>query len=62
MNCTGDGTMATLACKILTPYLRKVEDQRFPLMFLPLGEIHLHDVRLAVDENLTITAKFGAAV
>jgi hypothetical protein len=62
LNCTGDGAMATLACRILTPYLRKIEDQEFPLLFLPPGEIHLRDVRLAVDEDLTITAEFGSAI
>jgi hypothetical protein len=61
LNCTGTGAMASLACRILTPYLRKIEDQKFPLLFLPLGEIHLRDARLAVDENLTIIAEFGSA-
>jgi hypothetical protein len=62
LNCTGDGAMASLACRILTPYLRKIEDQEIPLMLLPLGEIRLRDVRLAVDENVVITAEFGSAV
>ena len=62
LNCTGDGAMASLACTILTPYLRKIEDQEIPLLFLSLGEIHLRDVRLAVDANLTVTAEFGSAV
>jgi hypothetical protein len=29
-------------------------------MSLPLGEVRLRDVRLAVDENLTVTAEFGS--
>jgi hypothetical protein len=60
LNCTGDGGMATLACGVLTPYLRKIDGREFPLMSLPLGEVHLRDVRLVVDENLTVTAKFGS--
>jgi hypothetical protein len=62
LNCTGDGAMATLACKILTPYLRKIEDREFPLLFPPLGEVRLHDVRLALSEKLCVTAEFGSAV
>jgi hypothetical protein len=62
LNCTGDGAIASLACAILTPYLRKIEDQEIPLMLLPLGEIRLRDARLAVDDNLSITAEFGSAI
>jgi len=62
LNCTGDGPMASLACTILTPYLRKIEDQEIPLMLLPLDEIRLRDVRLAVDENVVIAAEFGSAL
>lgn len=60
LNCTGDGGIATLACGILKPYLQKIDSREFPLMSLPLGEVRLRDVRLAVDENLTITAEFGS--
>ena len=60
LNCTGDGGMATLACGILTPYLQKIDGREFPLMSLPCGDVRLRDVRLIVDENLTITAEFGS--
>jgi hypothetical protein len=60
LKCTGDGGMATLACGILTPYLQKINGREFPVMSLPLGEVRLRDVRLAVDQNLTITAEFGS--
>lgn len=60
LNCTGGGGMATLACSILTPYLEKIDGREFRLMSLPLGEVRLRDVRLAVDENLTVTAEFGS--
>jgi hypothetical protein len=61
LNCTGDGGMATLACGILKPYLQKIDGREFPLMSLPLKGISLRDVRLAVGDNLTITAEFGSA-
>jgi len=62
LNCTGTGAMATIACSILNPYLHKIESKEFPLMVLPIGEIHLRDVRLTVNEKVKVTAEFGAAV
>lgn len=60
LNCTGDGGMATLACGILMPYLEKLDGREFRLMSLPLGGVRPRDVRLAVDENLIVTAEFGS--
>ena len=61
LSCTGDGGIATLACGILKPYLRKIDGREFPLMSLPVGEIRLRDVGLTVGDKLAITAKFGSA-
>lgn len=59
LNCTGDGGIANLVCGILKPYLQKIEGREFPLMSLPLGKIRLHDVRLAVGDEIAVTAEFG---
>lgn len=61
LNCAGDGGIATLACGVLTPYLRKVDGREFSLMSLPLGEIRLRDVQLAMGDKLCVTAEFGSA-
>ncbi|PZR71946.1 MAG: hypothetical protein DLM73_14555 [Chthoniobacterales bacterium] len=61
LRCEGDGGMATLACGVLTPHLQKLDGREFPLMSLPLGEIQLRDVQLAVGDKLSVTAEFGAA-
>lgn len=61
LNCTGDGRIATLACGILTPYLRKVDGREFHLMSLPLGKVRLRDVRLTVGDKLVVTAQFASA-
>jgi hypothetical protein len=61
LNCTGDGGIATVACGILTPYLRKVDGREFHLMSLPLGKVRLRDVRLTVGDKLCVTAEFGSA-
>jgi hypothetical protein len=61
LNCTGDGGIATVACGVLTPYLRKVDGREFHLMSLPLGKVRLRDVELAVGDKLCVTAEFGSA-
>jgi hypothetical protein len=61
LKCTGDGGIATLACGVLKPYLEKMEGREFPLMSLPLGEIRLREIHLAVGEELSVTAEFGSA-
>jgi hypothetical protein len=60
LNCTGDGGIATMACGILTPYLRKIEGREIPLMSLSLGHVRLRDVRVDVGDKLRITAGFGS--
>lgn len=62
LNCTGDGGMATVGCGILTPYLRKIDGREFPLMSLPLGQVRLRNVRVAVGDKLCVTAEFGSAM
>ena len=61
LNCVGDGGIATMACGILTPYLRKVDGREFPLMALPLGEVRLREVQVTVGDSMVVTAKFGSA-
>lgn len=61
LNCTGDGAIATLACGILKPHLQKIDGREFPLMSLPMGEIRLRNVRLVLDDRLSVTAEFGSA-
>lgn len=62
LNCKGDGAIAAIACGVLNPHLQQLDGREFPLMSLPLGEIRLRDVRLAVSDKLSVTAEFGSAV
>lgn len=62
LRCEGEGAMASVACGVLNPHLQKLDGRVFPLMALPLGEIRLRDVRLAVGDEIEVTAEFGAAV
>ena len=61
LDCTGDGAIATLACGVLKPHLQKLEGREFSLLALPLGEIRLLDVHVAVGDKLSVTAQFGKA-
>ena len=61
LKCRGDGTLGSLACGVLEPHLQQLDGATFPLMSLPLGEIELRDVRLAVADTVEITANFGSA-
>jgi hypothetical protein len=60
LDCVGDGAIAAVACGVLKPHLQKLNGREFPLMSLPLGEVRLRDVRLAVGEKLSVTAEFGS--
>ena len=61
LDCTGDGAIASVACGVLKPHLQKIDGREFPLMSLPLGEVRLRDVQLAIGDKLTVTAEFGSA-
>jgi hypothetical protein len=61
LDCTGDGAIASVACGILKPHLQKLDGREFSLMSLPLGEVRLRDVRIAVGEKLSVSAEFGSA-
>lgn len=61
LNCVGDGAIASMACGVLKPHLQKLDGREFPLMSLPLGEVRLRDVRIAVNEKLSVTGEFGGA-
>lgn len=59
LTCRGDGPIGSLACGALDPHLRKLDGTSFPLMSLPLGEVRIRDVRIAVADTVEITADFG---
>ncbi len=61
LKCRSDGKLGSIACGLLEPQLHKLEGRSFSLMSLPLGDIRLRDVRIAVSDTVEITADFGSA-
>lgn len=59
LECTGDGTLGTLACGLISPHLQRLSGREFSLMALPIGEARLNQVRLATVDGLRVTAEFG---
>ena len=59
LECTGDGSLGTLACGFIAPHLQRFDGRAFPLLALPLGEVKLRDVRIATGDKLRVTAAFG---
>ena len=61
LRCSGDGPIGSFACGVLSPHLQRLDGREFPLMALPLGDIRLRDVHLAVGDQVAVTAEFAAA-
>ncbi len=61
LTCSGDGTLGNLACGFIAPHLQRFDGRDFSLLALPLGGIKLRDVRVAVANELRVSAQFGSA-
>jgi hypothetical protein len=59
LRCDGNGAIASFACGILAPHLQRLNGRRFSLMALPLGQVRLRDVRLAVGNEISVSADFA---
>ena len=60
LDCTGEGAIASVACGVLKPHLQSLDGREFSLLSLPLGEVRLREVRIALNDKLSVTAKFGS--
>jgi len=61
LRCRGDGTLGALACNFLSPVLGRANNYEVSLMALPIGEVRLRDLQLAIGDTLRISARFGTA-
>lgn len=60
LKCRGEGAIGSIACAAMEPHLRNLDGRSFSLMSLPLGQIQLRDVRIAVSDTVEVTAEFGS--
>jgi hypothetical protein len=59
LKCNADGTIGSLACNALRPFFDQVMGSSFSLKSLPLGEIEIRDLHVAVADTVAITVDFG---
>jgi hypothetical protein len=62
LECSGNGTLGTLACGFIAPHLARFNGREFSLMALPLGDVKLRELRIEAGRELRLTARFGHAV
>ena len=60
LECVGQGTLGTLACGFLGPYLERFNNCKYSLVALPLGELKLRDIQIAVEPKVRVSAEFGS--
>jgi hypothetical protein len=61
LRCRSDRAIGSVACSALEPIFRQLEEKSFSIRTLPLGQIQVRDIRLAVADTVEITADFGSA-
>ncbi len=59
LKCKGDGKLGSLVCVTLQPFFQRVLEKSFSLRSIPLGEIQLRDIHVAVADTVDITIDFG---
>jgi hypothetical protein len=61
IKCKGDGKLGSFACATLQPMFERVLEKSFSLKSIPLGEIQLRDIHVAVADTVDLTVDFGSA-
>ena len=62
LKCKGDGKLGSFACAALQPLFAKTMEKSFPLKSIPLGQIQLRDIHVAVADTVELTVDFGSEV
>lgn len=60
IRCKGDGKLGSFACRMLQPLFERVTEKSFSLKTIPLGDIQLRDVHIAVADTVDIAIDFGS--
>jgi len=61
LKCKGDGKLGSFACAAFQPLFARTIERSFPLKSIPLGEIELRDIHIAVADTIEFTVDFGSA-
>ena len=61
LKCNSDGAIGSLACGALKPFFDEVMGNSFSLRSLPLGEMQIRDLHVAVADTIAITVDLGSA-
>ena len=61
IKCKGDGKLGSFACATLQPLFQRLLEKSFSLKSIPLGEIQLRDIHVAVADSVELTVDFGRA-
>jgi hypothetical protein len=59
LSCEGEGIVGGLAGNLIRPYLERFNNTVLPLAAVPLGTVHLHDLRIDAGDSLKVQATFG---
>ena len=59
--CKGDGKLGSFACATLQPFFQRLREKSFSLKSIPLGEVQLRDIHIAVADTVDLTVDFGSA-
>ena len=59
LKCKGNGKLGSFVCATLQPFFQRVLEKSFSLRSIPLGEIQLRDIHVAVADTVDITIDFG---
>lgn len=57
--CGGEGMIGSMAAALINTQLKANDGKKIPLMAFAMGDVSLHDVRIAVSEMIELTAEFG---
>jgi hypothetical protein len=61
IKCKGDGKLGSFACATLQPFFQRLLEKSFSLKSIPLGEIQLRDIHVAVADTVDLTVDFGSS-
>jgi hypothetical protein len=60
LKCKGDSKLGSFACAALQPLFARTIEKSFPLKSIPLGQIELRDIHVAVADTVELTIDFGS--